>query len=236
MQAILTQPQQQTDDSKQAAALWLLLLLAPSVQAHPYLLPVLLRRVTTPRGLTLTAQLQARFDLEVTTLADRAAAGTLPLGIWQVLMAHQVAVHIQAQTMLGARSITDVSSDPVARIAAQLPFLFNFHADLQARQAAGKLSADYIANRAMLYGGSGRAAFFAASESRESRQTGWVAMYEARDDKGTCSPCLAAEAGSPYRVGQGPFPGGICLGRGRCRCIRRLVHDRAAYQQLGGGP
>lgn len=79
-------------------------------------------------------------------------------------------------------------------------------------------SARYVAARAALYSGSARGVFFRADERGQARNV--VIDYRAVDDRGTCSPCLEAEEESPYLPGEGPMPGEVCRGRGRCRCLR----------------
>lgn len=80
------------------------------------------------------------------------------------------------------------------------------------------LSTRAIGARSETYSGSGRAVWFRADE--QGQAVGVVFYYEARDDKGTCEPCEDAQAGSPYLPGEGVFPGQVCKGRGRCRCLR----------------
>lgn len=63
--------------------------------------------------------------------------------------------------------------------------------------------------------------------------TGYVYDYIALDDNAVCSPCMDAEANSPYIGGQGPMPGQVCLGGGNCRCYRigRYAPEVAARLQ-----
>lgn len=88
-----------------------------------------------------------------------------------------------------------------------------------------------IGARLSLYSGSGRAEWFRGHE--EDTGEGDVVDYVSLDDNSTCYPCLLAEENGPYLPGVGPFPGEVCLGRGRCRCKRVVRHDPRAAKALG---
>src|SRR5690606_361862 len=91
-----------------------------------------------------------------------------------------------------------------------------------------------VAARARMYRGPARALFYEVGETREAeeRGEGWVAEYEAVDDRGTCDPCTQAELNGPYLLARGPFPGSVCRGGGLCRCTREIVYGPAAYERL----
>lgn len=91
------------------------------------------------------------------------------------------------------------------------------------------------ANRATLYSGNIRGVLFRYIEILNQAKygtgnPGWVAHYQARGDKNTCKPCQAAVGW--YLLGHGPFPGQVCKGRSRCRCVRVIVYDPARLKLL----
>lgn len=62
---------------------------------------------------------------------------------------------------------------------------------------------------------------------------GWVLDYISLDDGGTCVPCLRAERSGPYVPGTPhPMPGGVCLGRGHCRCKLAPRFSPTDYDRL----
>lgn len=91
------------------------------------------------------------------------------------------------------------------------------------------------ANRSTLYSGNIRGVLFRFIEMLNQIKygainPGWVAHYRPKGDKNTCKPCSAA-AGY-YLLGHGPFPGQVCKGRSRCRCVRVVVYDPARLKLL----
>jgi len=97
---------------------------------------------------------------------------------------------------------------------------------------ARKMTTDQVAARSRMYKGRGYQKFWEFNEQDAGEDV--VVDYIAVDDPSTCSPCKAAEAGSPYLPGQGPMPGSICLGGGHCRCERSRRVDAEAAAQLRG--
>lgn len=191
------------------------------------------------RGVAVRAQyrerLQTQFEKQTAGLAKSVASGKISVATWQQRMADAISNHSLRQAALG-RGATMSKTEAIRfsndRIRPQLAFLQRFADEIALGNATGQpLTAAQIANRAALYAGDGRAAWFQEHEKRDARP-GYVAKYRARDDKGTCGPCLAAEG--DYLAGTGPQPGDVCRGHGRCRCVRELVLDPAAYQRLTG--
>lgn len=86
------------------------------------------------------------------------------------------------------------------------------------------------AERAKLYTGNARGALFRIMEGLSTVMEGWVSHYVAKGDKNTCQACMRAQGW--YLPTRGPFPGQVCRGRARCRCIRTLVFDPARYKLL----
>lgn len=178
-------------------------------------------------------RLQAQFERQTAGLARSVANGKISVATWQTRMADAISNHSLRQAALG-RGATMSKAEAIAfsnaRIRPQLAFLQRFADEIALGTATGQpLSAAQIASRAALYAGDGRAAWFQENE-RINARPGMVAKYYARDDSGTCGPCLQAEG--TYLPGTGPEPGSVCLGRGRCRCTRELVMDAAAYAML----
>jgi hypothetical protein len=125
----------------------------------------------------------------------------------------------QKTVAIGRRLLPSEALDTLDPIDFELRHAAEFAEEITARADTSRpMSSAYIGARSELYSGSGRAVWFRADERGRAR--GVVFYYEARDDKGTCEPCEDAQAGSPYLPGEGVFPGEVCRGRGRCRCLR----------------
>lgn len=143
------------------------------------------------------------------------------LAAWRTSMFRSVAATIiQQKTAALRRSLLPSETlDILEATNFELRKAAEFAEEIEARRETSRpMSPAYIGARSELYSGSGRAVWFRADERGQAR--GVVFYYEARDDAGTCEPCLDAEAGSPYLPGEGAMPGVECKGRGRCRCIR----------------
>lgn len=121
-------------------------------------------------------------------------------------------------------------------VEEQLRWLYLFAAAAAARSALGHpWTPAYMTARAIRYMGQARAAFFQAMERRQEYTDDYVVDYIAVDDLDTCEPCMAAEAGSPYLPGLGPWPGEVCEGGGYCRCRRVLRYDPTTAAKLANG-
>lgn len=182
-------------------------------------------------------KLQTQYQKQVAGLAKSVSTGKISVAQWQQRMADAISNHSLRQAALG-RGATMSKAEAIRfsndRIRPQLAFLQRFADEIALAEATGKpLTAAQIANRASLYAGDGRAAFFQEYE-RLNAKPGYVARYRARDDGGTCGPCIAAQG--TYLSGEGPMPGDVCRGHGRCRCVRELVLDPVAYARLTGQP
>jgi hypothetical protein len=232
--------QEQTDERWKLALLAVLLLVGGSIA----------RPLTTSERLRARRLLPLRFEESTATLAAQVANGGISLARWQpALYAAQAGYAMQMTTggygampPLGLRDVVD------AGIKAQIPFIERFGLQILAQRLIGaRMSAAVIAGRSALYGGLGWGSWFKGNEERVLRpqapgivprradaSTGWVVYYRARDDNRTCGPCHEAAAKGPYLPLEGPFPGDVCKGRGRCRCTRETVYDLQAWQILTG--
>jgi hypothetical protein len=169
--------------------------------------------------------------------AQQVADGMIDLPTWQTAMAGQIAAHLIAAHILGARDDFLAPADRRRMDAAmehETTYLARFALTIYVRDALhNPMGADAIASRSALYEGTGYAEYWRAKEGKTG--FGWVAAYRARDDGRTCGPCHTAEMAGPYLPTEGPYPGTACLGGGRCRCVRELVYDEDAYRRLTGG-
>lgn len=191
-----------------------------------------LSRLSPGRG--IEDRIQDAFEASVRRLTTSYARGSISLAEFHTGMQQRIAVHTVEQVLAGAKRNLP-TADQYRRIQSvldkQSAHLSKFMDEVAVNRAQGKpLSVAQIRSRAESYSGSGRAEFSRAAEGNFGE--GWIALYEAIDDKGTCGPCLGAEAGSPYALSAGPMPGELCLGRGRCRCRRVLRYDPATYRRL----
>lgn len=178
-------------------------------------------------------KLQDAFEAEVRAHAERLTSRGW-LSTWQRNMQETVRRHTLQQAMLGAGrplSASEVRSlDAVVRRQNE-KFLARFAEEIAAKRLRrAALNVDAIAGRGQMYGGVGREQWFRYSEKGEVSNV--IYYYEARDDRGTCSPCLGAARKSPYLPNEGAMPGSICRGRGKCRCRRRRVVSTEVYRKL----
>lgn len=169
--------------------------------------------------------LQADFDVIVGEVAPVALEST---HAWHGQMKKIIEGYLLSQAIaaLGRPLLPTELIEIQPTIDRQLKFLSDFLLDLIQRE----ITVEYVTSRARLYSGAGRALWYRVAEARDGE--GWVVDYHAVDDKGTCFPCHAAEAEGPYLMGEGPMPGDVCLGRGRCRCQRIPRFDRQAWEIL----
>jgi hypothetical protein len=179
--------------------------------------------------------LQDAFDEETRRLASSAALARSLEEVepWLLRMAAATATHSLAQFALGAgRSLMPSEYLAVGDLVGfDWSKLDDFAALIFEKASADDaVSANYVAARSQLYGGTGRALWYAGDELGAG--FGVVIDYFSRDDAGTCSPCLIAEEESPYLPGEGPFPGMVCKGRGRCRCYRQPRDSMTEYLRL----
>jgi hypothetical protein len=178
--------------------------------------------------------LRARFGADVTRLAGQVTAGTLGAGQWERNMQSVIMAYTLRMAVTGAGTLPQAATRQ--RVAGRLPeqrvFLDRFTVQLAARQPGARpMSTASIAARAELYGGVAWGAFFIGQADRLDQ--GWVERWVARDDGNTCGPCSAVN-GELFLPGEGPMPGAICLGRGRCRCERRPEFNPEAAARLRG--
>jgi len=169
--------------------------------------------------------LQDNFDQVIDRVAPIALQS---LTAWHLQMKEIIEGYLLAQaTVAKGRPLlpTEILAlQPIINV--QLAFLQTFLFDLLLRQ----ITIEYVAARSKLYSGAGRALWYRINE--EHGGNGWVIDYVAVDDRGPCLPCGIAELGGPYKMGDGPYPGEVCLGRGRCRCDRVWRFDQRAWAQL----
>lgn len=193
-------------------------------------------------GGTIVNTIQAQFERQVRQLATQLASNQITIAQWQAQMIAQMQQHM-AQQMAAASGLTTLNARQLQTMnrimQEQTAFLSRFADEIAGRQGLGSpFSEAYLANRAEQYGGVGRGLFYQESElsllERAEIGPDVVIDYESRDDRRTCSPCLEAERNGPYLPGQGPMPGEVCLGRNRCRCVRRPRADAQAYAELTG--
>ena len=190
--------------------------------------------------------IQDNFNADAKRHAEQLANGNLTVGQWQRKLFDSYRRHMVQQALLAAAS-EDLTEEQRKRIDEKIrtdaAYMSRF-ADVLALQAMvdAELSAAYIENRSIAYSGTGRGEFFESLSGAIlllAGGGGWVEQYIAVDDRKTCPACIDAgnlrHGGLAYYLpGQGPMPGIICYGRGRCRCRRVPVYDPAIYARLVG--
>lgn len=196
------------------------------------------------RAIRESDRLLADFDGAARLLARRLASGQIDLRTWQIAFLQEVRRAVVGQYRLGygARSLPEGGRlrpggypdprSPIGRLDQSLllqgAYIGRFADQMATAAAAGQpLSEAQIAARSALYGGAARAEFYRAAERARPEDTLWE--YRARDDGGTCGPCLSARG--VYPSGEGPYPGSVCLGRSHCRCRRVPATGRSLRQR-----
>lgn len=166
------------------------------------------------------------------TYAVEAAVNEGSIDDWQRGMMEGLIGLSGALFLLGAAALTPaLRRELLPILQTEAAYLSRFGDQRLLAQVRGNpLSAVQVAARAASYGALARAASFALRERRTNQGAGWVQQYIATDDQGTCSPCLDAEG--YYLPGEGPMPGQVCLGRGRCRCSRVTIYAPEIYERL----
>lgn len=180
-------------------------------------------------------RLRARFIVEARAYAGAVAGGDLTVAEWQGLSRDVTRDYTTNMAVLGAGSAAAALTllPPLNRsVQEQTAYLSRFADGIAAGSLLGMAwSVGAIAARAALYAGAGYGWFFRAKEASQG-QVNYVVYWRAHDDDRVCQACLAAERNGPYLVGEGPMPGSVCYGGGRCRCTRETRYDPDAYARL----
>ena len=115
----------------------------------------------------------------------------------------------------------------------QQGYMLRFAEEVAAKEVLGEpMSEAQIKQRMKMYAGHGYSEYWRTRS--EEAGAGYVIVYRAVDDGGTCGDCLDAEMRGPYPAGTPhPVPGAsTCQGRGHCRCHLELSYDPDRYEQL----
>ena len=236
-------PEEQGIDDRIVLAALLFLGIALGIrsadQAVATTLPAQARRLGRTGQIVLADALQAEYDRNVRTLARQLTSGEISLPTWRSRMGDTVRRHLIAQSAAGRGRLTVEELTRLQQLSREeIAYLSRFADTLAHAQAMGNpWGLDRTVRRAQSYAGTARGEFWRGLEAADIDEdpddmAGWVADYESRDDPRTCGPCLEAEMGSPYAVGEGPFPGQVCLGGDLCRCVRTLRYAPDAYAAL----
>lgn len=227
-------PEEQGGAVRLAAGLALALLLVAGASGQ---------RVTRLEGVSLVRRERARdaaadhFEQDALALASRYHGGRITLAEWQATFAGRVGSELAALALLGAGADT-LGGAALAELrrqtALQAGYVSRFADDVAVKRAQARpMSLLGIAARSALYAGAAYALYFYSHEATEGAgREGYASKYTARDDRHTCTRCHAAEG--YYLPTDGPYPGSVCLGRSRCRCVRTLEYNPTEYRRLMG--
>lgn len=165
-------------------------------------------------------RIQADFDKQARNLAASLASGKLTPAQWQIRMRDAVTnLHIRQHIVGRGGGVPTGAAlaELDQRLRVQQQFLARFAESHVARALAGRpYTEGQLQTRAALYGGSGQAEWWRAAVGANG------VRYVARDDGGTCGPCLRAEGEYPPGA-KHPYPGEVCLGRHLCRCSLEIL-------------
>lgn len=210
--------------------------LAQTMDLPPSKVEKALGQLTGAQRETLSGRAQDRFEADMARITGKLMTSG-DLRAWQRESGARILQHLVEQRTLGVgRPLRDSDLRALSIEAQrQTAYLSRFADQLAIRGLQGRvMSAQAITNRAVMYGGAGRAAFYDGEQTREAARGGVVVYYRAVDDGRTCPRCHAAEAGSPYLAGAAPLPGQQCLGHGRCRCRLDYRYEPETWQRLVG--
>lgn len=177
------------------------------------------------------------FDAETSRLAKQHLfSGHFDARRWHQEMGEGVRGQILRNMQLGLGR--DLTEEDLARahdlMAEQSGYLKRFAEQVSARRLAGRpMSEAQVADRSRMYAGVAYGEFYQQAESFYG--DGYIVNYRAVDDSGTCSPCHEAEDEGPYLPGEGPMPGLICDGWGKCRCLRQREYDPELAAEMRSG-
>lgn len=208
-----------------------------------------LRRLGAAQRIMSANQMQNLHAAQARKLAADLDDGRLTVAEWQRQMRRLNAMTLDVLIALGASGPALALAERQQRVELEQAAYLQRFADHLAGNwltaalppalaaslglVAQRWTRDYVAQRAAMYSGVGRAMFFEAWETAGGGPgQGWVVRYAAMDDNNTCYPC--SRAVGYYLPGTGPYPGDVCLGGGACRCSRWPVYDPAMYAQLAG--
>ena len=210
--------------------------LARSMEIPERQLGRVLGQLSPRQRAAVSDRVQDAFERDMGRLAQTLER-TGDVAAWQRASGARIVQHLVEQRALGAgRELRERDLQGLREaVQVQTAYLSRFADTLAIRRLKGQaLTAEGVASRAELYGGAGRETFFKALEQAEAGRSGLIYHYDAKDDGHACSACLDAQARGPYLAGQGPMPGAICYGRGRCRCTRRAEYNPAVWRRLMG--
>lgn len=236
-------PAEITDDTIRAALFAILVMLRPRTKDKRVSdMVAILAALRLRQLLALHEQAQDEYERRTALLAQHLDQGLVTLRSWHLAMRYFITLHLVQQQLLGGRGQLLDRDRTEELLRRELRYLDRFADQVAARRLRGEpLSADYIRNRAQAYAGTGRGRFYALLERQSQlfkrlqplgtlEGYGLVAEYIARDDEVTCRPCHASQGF--YLLGQGPFPGAVCLGRAHCRCRRVVRYLPSVYATL----
>jgi len=184
---------------------------------------------------------QAEFDITARYMGDLLSAGRITPEEFRQQMMMGMQHNLQQQAMIGSGRtfLTEAEETRIGTILGeQGAYLSRFADQAHANNALGTpYSAEYVGNRAELYGGPGRALAFEMAEGEADQMLGpgWVIRYVSHDDPNRCAPCERATG--YYLIGSAhPVPVRNCEGGRHCRCYLLTEYNPAQYARLTGAP
>jgi hypothetical protein len=190
----------------------------------------------------LHEDLQTQFEQRQRRLAFLLIGGALSLAAWRYNFWSLTRKLMLSQAALGAGTppISEELDRLLDLLARESDYVDNFQMGIFAgkvQKATGiepekrvPQSEEAIAARGDLYAGTPRGLFAETMEAHQTWEPGYVMHYVPKDDDNTCEPCH--DAAGYYLPQSGPYPGIVCEGRGRCRCVRVPVFLPEKYQEL----
>jgi len=215
-------------------AIWLFAVLRRTVNVSQVAL--VLSVLSYPQRVATFGVVQDAFQLATSRLAAQLVNGVISPREWHLAFNEAILVHYRAAAY-AASGTSVISAETTglyeAAVRRQLAFATRFADEYMLSVFRGQpWSEAYVASRSALYAGAIRELSYRVAEQTFTSREGWVVYYIAVDDERTCTPCSQAAIDGPYLLGQGPMPGEVCEGRGKCRCLRELVHSPVEYQRL----
>ena len=197
-----------------------------------YLLSVRRRK---PRGIEGRFTVVAHYERTILPLSDIPVRAKPDIREWHQRMRESILSNALAQAEAGlGRVLTPREASQVGDLLGrQDAYLERFADEIAFRRLSGRpMSAKAIFDRSRQYGGFAIGLFFRMQEQRFDGLRGWISEYIPVDDPATCRPCHEAGIQGPYLPTQGPFPGEVCVAKGKCRCRRELHYDLTQWRIL----
>lgn len=187
--------------------------------------------------LDLNARVKMRDYYRAQFMLAALPSSRLNVRAWHSGQLEQVTSYVRRQAMAGTGAPLTMDRGPAEEEESrQAAYLFWFAWAIAARSMLGNpFTPQAILNRSLMYQGGGWFAWHRYNEMPTQGENFVVYEYRAVDDPRTCDEC-GRYSGQFFLPGEGPYPGQVCRGGGRCRCERIATYNPDIWSRLTGVP